>query len=104
MSGGFHAARRVKAGDRCELQPEGTGCFYKSVLFNGVSMTFQDAMAHAYLTWEHPVQLGAERSYAVFTEKVETLNQPGLAPRPAAPPSRASRPATGPAYGLQRGE
>ncbi len=99
-----HGPNRVKAGDRCELQPDGTACFYKSILFNGVSMTFQDALAHAYLTFEHPIPLGAERSYAVFTEKVETLNRPGLAPRPAAPTSRASRLATGPAFGLQRGE
>ncbi len=98
-----HGPNRVKAGDRCELQPVGTGCFYKSILFNGVSMTFQDAMAHGYLTFEHPIPFGAERSYAVFTEKVETLNRPAaLASRPTAPPSRAARLMTGPAYGLQR--
>ncbi len=102
MTGGHHAPDTIKAGTRCPVQPTGDRDFTKLVFINGTRMTFRQAQLAGFLEWEHPVQLGTERSYALWTPKAEAHNRTVVhAPRPAAP-SRASRLMTGPAYGLQR--
>ncbi len=105
MIGGQHGQDTIKAGDRCSIQPTGDRDFDKEVLINGTRMTFRQAQLGGFLKWQHSVPLGADRSYAVYTEKAAALNRTvHTSRRPATPPSRAARLMTGPAYGLQRGE
>lgn len=103
MTGGYHGRDTIKAGDRCPIQPTGDRDFTKRVNVNGSTMTFRQAQLAGFLEWEHPVPLGTERSYALWTPKAEGHNRTVVhAPLPATPPSRAARFMTGPAYGLQR--
>ena len=68
--GGFQRTHLIREGDRCDVQPTGDRCLDKHVHLPGVqSMTFRDAMAWGYLTWQHPVPLHSDRSYALWTAK-----------------------------------
>ncbi len=101
MSGGYHGQDTIRAGDRCPIQPTGERDFTKLVSINGTRMTFRQAQLAGFLEWEHPVPLGTERSFAIWTPKAEAHNRRTVhtAP-PSAPPRRAPRPQ----YGLTPGE
>lgn len=60
----------LRAGDRCPVQPIGDRDFGRDVGLPGVQhMTFRAAMQAGYIKWSHPVVLGTERSYALWTAK-----------------------------------
>ena len=86
----------IQAGERCPVQPERGEDFAKFVSINGTRMTFRDAQLAHFLTWEHPVQLGTERSWALWTEKAAAHNrQPAVVAPPRPPVKRRDTPAFG---------
>ncbi len=100
MTDGHHAPDTIKAGTRCPVQPTGDRDFTKRVSVNGSTMTFRQAQLAEFLVWEHPVQLGTERSFAIWTDKAAAHNRTAHTAPPSAPPRRAPSPQ----YGLTPGE
>ena len=95
--GGHHRAEVIQAGERCPVQPTDGREFTKRVSVNGSIMEFRQAQLAGFLTWQHPVPLGQDRSYAIWTEKAEQHNRrPAIvAPQPRPPVKRRETPAFG---------
>ena len=68
-------ADAIKAGDRCPVQPKTDRELQTVTQFiNGTSMTFNELVAHGYITWSHPKAGEVGRSYAIWTKKAADWN------------------------------